>query len=85
MAAEPGGVSGNIHVEGSGLDGNNHPTMTIFGVIDYYYDVQRATSANGTWGTLTTIQIPSTGKYQYTDTSVTLPPDGPFFYRTRPH
>ena len=81
--ADPAGQSQNLVI---GLDGANHPRLTIFGIPGYQYDIQRGASTTGPWTTKHTCTLPSSGpsigKYEWADAEVT---GDSYFYRTKLH
>jgi hypothetical protein len=78
VATAPGGTAKTLSVSGGTA------TIKFFGIPGIQYDVQRATSVNVPWTTLTTTPLePGTdGSFTFTDTSA---PEGSAYYRSVQH
>jgi len=76
---QPSGQSANMFA--LTFDISNHPVVSFAGIPGRSYGIQRADSANGSYVTKTTVQVPETGSpiVTWTDPDVT---GDSYFYRT---
>ena len=89
IGSQPGGASGSISVS------EGVATVKVFGIPGFQYDVQRATSLNGPWTTLTSapplnatppFTAGSDGSFTFTDNYSDLGgAPGSAYYRTVAH